>query len=79
MTLATAFIRTHLGLLMYLRAYKSRVCLCWTTRTWEDDSWVIKEIRQASEERYLSKSAFSDTSEEYKMEEVDICVKVDDL
>lgn len=31
--LATAFILTHFVLLMYFKAYKSRVCLCWTTRT----------------------------------------------
>ena len=30
---ATAFILTHLALLMYFKAYRSRVCLCWTTRT----------------------------------------------
>ncbi len=40
---------------------------------------LIKEIGQVSEKRYLPKSAFSDTSEEYEMEKVDICVKVDDL
>jgi len=30
-------------------------------------------------ERYLSKSTFSDTSEEHEMEEVDIGVEIDDL
>ncbi len=30
-------------------------------------------------ERYLSKSAFSDTSEEHEMEEVDIGIEIDDL
>ena len=34
MIFATAFIFTHFALFMYLRAYNSRVCLCWTTRTW---------------------------------------------
>lgn len=32
--LATAFILTHFCLLMYLRANKVFVCLCWTTRTY---------------------------------------------
>jgi hypothetical protein len=30
-------------------------------------------------ERYLSESAFSDTSEEHEMEKVDIGVEIDDL
>ena len=32
-TFGTALILTHFALLMYLSAYSSRVCLCWTTRT----------------------------------------------
>ena len=40
---------------------------------------IGEEIGMAFGERYLSKSAFPDTSEEHEMEEVDICVKIDDL
>jgi len=37
------------------------------------------EIAMTLGERYLSKSAFSDTSEEHEMEEVDIGIEIDDL
>jgi hypothetical protein len=40
---------------------------------------IGKEIGMTFEERYLSKSAFSDTSKEHEMEEVDIGIKIDDL
>jgi hypothetical protein len=38
-----------------------------------------REFETAFGERYLSKSAFSDTSEENEVEKVDIGIKVDDL
>jgi hypothetical protein len=40
---------------------------------------IGKEIGMAFGERYLSKSALSDTSEEHEMKEVDIGVKIYDL
>jgi hypothetical protein len=40
---------------------------------------IGKEIGMTFGERYLSKSAFSDTSEEHEMKEVDIGIKIDDL
>ena len=40
---------------------------------------IGEKIGITPEERYLSKSAFPDTSEEHEMEEVDIGVKIDDL
>ena len=45
MTFGTAFIFTHLALLIYLRAYNSRVCLCWTTRTYQERKvWSMYSI-----------------------------------
>ena len=40
---------------------------------------IGKEIGMTIGEMYLSKSAFSDTSEKHEMEEVDIGVEIDDL
>ena len=47
MTFGTAFILTHLALFIYLRAYSSRVCLCWTTRTCQERGlicWFIQSM-----------------------------------
>jgi hypothetical protein len=40
---------------------------------------IGEEIGMSFGERYLSKSALSDTSEEHEMEEVDVGIKIDDL
>lgn len=40
---------------------------------------IVKEIGISFGERYLSESAFSNTSEEHEMEEIDIGVEIDDL
>jgi hypothetical protein len=40
---------------------------------------IGEEIGMSLGDSYLSKSAFSDTSEEHEMEEVDIGIEIDDL
>lgn len=58
--LATAFILTHFCLLIYLRANKVFVCLCWTTRTY------MPHRQQCTSGpccvTYLSKSTLSNAS-----------------
>lgn len=88
MMFATAFIFTHFGLLMYLSAYRSFVCLCCTTRTYsrrptnqptkygkeKRNRWAMRAAIQQG--TYLSKGTLADTSEENKVEEIDVSVKV---
>ncbi len=57
-TFKTAFIFTHLALLMYLRAYKPLDCLCCTTQTWDQAcrQWICSTgINKRNP--YLSKSS----------------------
>ena len=73
MTFGTAFILQQWALLMYLSAYRSCVCLCWTTRTYPDDQHNLYRLQESP---YFAKSALPDTPQEREMKEVDLAIEI---